>query len=667
MLDVGERLNTYEPLWENWYKDGYIGGGNFGKVYRLKQNLYGKISYSAVKVISVMLENDLNSYGEDRQMIIKSKKEKISQEIVNMYKLKGKSNLVQCLAYSIKDIYDNYNNIVGFDVLIQMEYYTSLTRYLSVSKELSIYEIENLALDIATGLKSMHDINMLHRDIKVENIFIDQNNRFYLGDFGISKQDFVNSYSTLAGTQSFIAPEVFRVQSTKVHYSKTADIYSYGITLYYLLNDNMLPLVKPGFRQNDIDRAIMDRLNGASFPPPVNGSVRLKNIVMKCCAYQPQDRFQDVKEILAALEGQNFVFEGQNNTYNGNPYNNRAVSDPYATMYADSVTPNRVDYRPVWHNNPADQNMGPIHSEPVTNYNSYSGNMSGGYDHSSAHAKKSSNKALIIVLLLLMVAALSVVLIMFISKNSSSGNSSAPAEISAENTEKKISDNTEKTTTSASESIIMTSEQTTTKAATTMTTTTTTREETTTTTRKTTRKTEAIPPDAKKYGYKVFDTVLVVRADEVENLPLRSLPAKDGSEILKKIPDGTTVHVLGFKDVGSEVWFRVDYDNTKGWCRGGMLQPNNLGMLSGSEYNVAGLEKWKSKFRLQTPSSTSNYGTADFRGTLYFIPDLSSGVQKRFKSPISVEVTSKMGDWYYVEFYDGEYYTGWVHQLFLKF
>jgi hypothetical protein len=90
-------------------------------------------------------------------------------------------------------------------------------------------------------------------------------------------------------------------------------------------------------------------------------------------------------------------------------------------------------------------------------------------------------------------------------------------------------------------------------------------------------------------------------------------------------------------------------------------------MLSGSEYNVAGLEKWKSKFRLQTPSSTSNYGTADFRGTLYFIPDLSSGVQKRFKSPISVEVTSKMGDWYYVEFYDGEYYTGWVHQLFLKF
>ena len=245
MLDVGERLNTYEPLWENWYKDGYIGGGNFGKVYRLKQNLYGKISYSAVKVISVMLENDLNSYGEDRQMIIKSKKEKISQEIVNMYKLKGKSNLVQCLAYSIKDIYDNYNNIVGFDVLIQMEYYTSLTRYLSINKELSVYEIEKLAVSIATGLKSMHDINMLHRDIKVENIFIDQNNRFYLGDFGISKQDFVNSYSTLAGTQSFIAPEVFRVQSTKVHYSKTADIYSYGITLYYLLNDNMLPLVKP--------------------------------------------------------------------------------------------------------------------------------------------------------------------------------------------------------------------------------------------------------------------------------------------------------------------------------------------------------------------------------------------------------------------------------------
>ena len=84
MLDIGDRLSSYEPLWENWYKDSYIGGGNFGKVYRLKQDFCGEIRYSAVKVIPILLEQELASVS-DKARFIEEKKRSMVQEIKNMY------------------------------------------------------------------------------------------------------------------------------------------------------------------------------------------------------------------------------------------------------------------------------------------------------------------------------------------------------------------------------------------------------------------------------------------------------------------------------------------------------------------------------------------------------------------------------------------------------
>lgn len=74
MLEIGERISLYEPLWENWYKEKYIGGGTFGKVYKFRQELYGEVHYSAVKVIPIILEQELSSFVGDRKKIIEDKK-----------------------------------------------------------------------------------------------------------------------------------------------------------------------------------------------------------------------------------------------------------------------------------------------------------------------------------------------------------------------------------------------------------------------------------------------------------------------------------------------------------------------------------------------------------------------------------------------------------------
>ena len=335
MMDIGERLKSYEPLWENWYIDSWIYSGSYGTVYKLKQDLFGEITYSAVKIIPNILSDNF-LMRENKDNLIREKKLEVIQEIKNMHKLHEKPYLVQCIAHSIKDVFDEKGNIVGFDVLIQMNYYTSISKYMKENGELSVHEIIKIAEQIGMALKSMHDINMLHRDIKPENIFINENGDYLIGDFGVSKQVETNSYSTQIGTTPYIAPEVFKVEITKKNYTKVADIYSFGITLYYLLNNNCFPLINEKSSDNEIEDAVYDRLNGKEFPPPRNGFGKLNAIVMKCCEYRQEDRYQSMNEILKDLTEIDAV---PANSVVISPSNKKTITtnsyDMYKTTYAD--------------------------------------------------------------------------------------------------------------------------------------------------------------------------------------------------------------------------------------------------------------------------------------------------------------------------------------------
>ena len=303
MKDIGERLSAYEPLWENWYKDSYLGSGGSGKVYRFRQELYGQVRYCAVKVLPIILDRSVSVTSESRERELAERRKQMAQEIKNMYLLGDKPHLVHCINHSYRDIVSDDGEVIGFDVLIQMEYYSTLTEYINRRGVLPVDEVERLARQIGEALTSMHGINMLHRDIKPENIYVDDSGNFYLGDFGIAKQTQAGSFATFAGTQPFMAPEVWNARAPgDQHYNKTADIYSLGITLYYLLNGNRLPMVQPGDSRNAVDAAIFSRLNGKVFPPPENGSRSLKDTVMACCAFDPADRIQSAESLLTELD-----------------------------------------------------------------------------------------------------------------------------------------------------------------------------------------------------------------------------------------------------------------------------------------------------------------------------------------------------------------------------
>ncbi len=296
-MNISERLKSYEPLWENWYLDDYISSGASGAVYKFKQNRFGTIVYSAVKVISVGVEHTL--IPKMKKAYINELHKRAESEIMNMYLLKDCPYIVHCNNHAIKDVYDSKGNMISFDILIQMDLHTCLTSYLAENDSLSVNDVLKLADNIGSALKYAHNIDIMHRDIKPSNIFIDDNGNYLLGDLGVSKHLETDSFLTRTGTEPYIAPEIWNSDGTVI-YTKSADIYSFGILLYTLLNDNYLPMVSEHSSASEISLSIIKRITGSTFEPPKYGSSKLKELVMSACEYNPKQRI-DITSFLTNL------------------------------------------------------------------------------------------------------------------------------------------------------------------------------------------------------------------------------------------------------------------------------------------------------------------------------------------------------------------------------
>ena len=116
------------------------------------------------------------------------------------------------------------------NIVIEMEFCTSsLSNVIKqISKPFHVAQTKKIIRSIALGLKYLHDHDIIHRDIKPGNIFIDENCIVKLGDFGSSR--IITNYNNgnltpLVGTKWYKAPEI--IFGNKL-YDKSVDIWSFG-------------------------------------------------------------------------------------------------------------------------------------------------------------------------------------------------------------------------------------------------------------------------------------------------------------------------------------------------------------------------------------------------------------------------------------------------------
>lgn len=155
-------------------------------------------------------------------------------------------------------------------------------------------EVIRFAKQIGGAILTVHDNGYIHRDIKLENIFWDDRNKVYkLGDFGVAKYVGNGSSETVIFTDGYGAPEI--ESNLKASYNVTADIYSFGITLFLLLNELKFPM-SDGYYAN-VEQYSKDFV----LPAPINASDKMTQIIRKMCCYNNQDRYQSMEEVLKEI------------------------------------------------------------------------------------------------------------------------------------------------------------------------------------------------------------------------------------------------------------------------------------------------------------------------------------------------------------------------------
>ena len=121
-------------------------------------------------------------------------------------------------------------------VVLEMCDNGSLTDMVKARSVLSLPEVRRFMIQICGGVKYMHKRNVIHRDLKMGNIFLDASMNIKIGDFGLAAvlADEQDRRTTLCGTPNYIAPEILSKSGARGHDSKV-DVWAIGIICYAML------------------------------------------------------------------------------------------------------------------------------------------------------------------------------------------------------------------------------------------------------------------------------------------------------------------------------------------------------------------------------------------------------------------------------------------------
>jgi eukaryotic-like serine/threonine-protein kinase len=280
-LFAGQRLGPYEIV-------AIIGAGGMGDVYRARDPRLGRDV--AIKVLPI-------AFSADADRLRRFEQEAHAAAALNHP--------------NILAVYDIGTQADAPFIVSELLEGQTLGDRLNAGPVAARKAIEQ-ALQIAHGLAAAHDKGIVHRDLKPENVFITQDNRIKILDFGLAKltqgRPTLGTASALAtmpsptqpgmvlGTVGYMAPE--QVRGLDVDHR--ADLFAFGAILYELLSGGR------AFRRDTAPETMAAILNEE--PPDLRAAGRpispaLARIVERCLEKNPSARFQTASDLAFALSG----------------------------------------------------------------------------------------------------------------------------------------------------------------------------------------------------------------------------------------------------------------------------------------------------------------------------------------------------------------------------
>jgi len=200
----------------------------------------------------------------------------------------------------------NHHNLVQFfglfslhnEMYIVTEYITGGTVRSNIDKEkgeISWAARIKMAYDVASAISFLHSKNIIHRDIKSENLLLSEGWDVKLCDFGLARsvtEPKKKQRMTLCGTDDYMAPEV----TLGLDYDSACDIFSFGLFLCELILrekiEDVLPRGPATSFGLDTEKFLLQM--------PQDTPPELVKLALRCCSYDPSSR-PDAKELLSSL------------------------------------------------------------------------------------------------------------------------------------------------------------------------------------------------------------------------------------------------------------------------------------------------------------------------------------------------------------------------------
>lgn len=270
-----------------------VGSGGMADVYKAKDHKLNR--FVAMKVMKPEFSSDTN-------FISKFQRE-----------AQAAAGLAHPNVVNVFDVGEDQG--VNYIVMELVEGIT-LKEYISKKGKLTVKEATSIAIQVAMGLEAAHNRNIVHRDIKPQNIIISTDGKVKVTDFGIARAASSNTISTNAmGSVHYSSPE--QVRGGYSDYK--SDIYSLGITMYEMVT-GMVPFDGDTTVAIAIKHLQEEMIPPSEITPDLPHS--LEEIIMKCTQKSPDRRYSTLAELINDLK--HSLIDPNGNFVNLTPLSNHA-------------------------------------------------------------------------------------------------------------------------------------------------------------------------------------------------------------------------------------------------------------------------------------------------------------------------------------------------------
>lgn len=255
--------------------DKIIGKGAYKKVYQaydVKKGIY--VAWNSINLTHLNI----------------SQKKGIQKELKNLIKIRNKHDNILNIHSSWYE--ENEASFNSGELVIITDLYLagSLKNFVNNCPKINLSIIRKWCKQILSALSFLHENNIIHRDIKCDNILINGvNGNIVIADFGVSGNISEDEWaSTMVGTPEFMAPEMFDGK-----YNFQSDIYSFGMLLLELITKTYP--YRECFNVAQIWKTICSKKKPELLNKVKN--IKLKNLILRCINYDFNKRPQ-IKDLL---------------------------------------------------------------------------------------------------------------------------------------------------------------------------------------------------------------------------------------------------------------------------------------------------------------------------------------------------------------------------------